>query len=291
MALAEEHAKRFVKVGDRRMAYVEMGEGMPIVFQHGNPTSSYLWRNVMPMLAHHGRCIALDLVGMGDSDKLINSGPDSYTYAEQQRFFEGALAELGVVDEVVLVVHDWGSALGFDWAQRHPRAVRGICYMEAIVRPLTWDEFPDAARGIFQGFRSEAGEAMVLEDNLFVERVLPGSILRELTEAEMSVYRRPYTERGEGRRPTLTWPRQIPIEGEPEDVTRVVQSYADWLGTSEIPKLFINAEPGALLTGGPREFCRRWPNQQEVTVRGSHFIQEDSPKEIGAAIDAWLDDL
>jgi haloalkane dehalogenase len=291
MASAEEHAKRFVKVGDRRMAYVEMGEGMPIVFQHGNPTSSYLWRNVMPMLAHHGRCIALDLVGMGDSDKLINSGPDSYTYAEQQRFFEGALAELGVVDEVVLVVHDWGSALGFDWAQRHPRAVRGICYMEAIVRPLTWDEFPDAARGIFQGFRSEAGEAMVLEDNLFVERVLPGSILRELTEAEMSVYRRPYTERGEGRRPTLTWPRQIPIEGEPEDVTRVVQSYADWLGTSEIPKLFINAEPGALLTGGPRESCRRWPNQQEVTVRGSHFIQEDSPKEIGAAIDAWLDDL
>ena len=291
MASAEEHAKRFVKVGDRRMAYVEMGEGMPIVFQHGNPTSSYLWRNVMPMLAHHGRCIALDLVGMGDSDKLINSGPDSYTYAEQQRFFEGALAELGVVDEVVLVVHDWGSALGFDWAQRHPRAVRGICYMEAIVRPLTWDEFPDAARGIFQGFRSEAGEAMVLEDNLFVERVLPGSILRELTEAEMSVYRRPYTERGEGRRPTLTWPRQIPIEGEPEDVTRVVQSYADWLGTSEIPKLFINAEPGALLTGGPREFCRRWQNQQEVTVRGSHFIQEDSPKEIGAAIDAWLDDL
>ena len=291
MVSAEEHAKRFIEVDDRRMAYVEMGEGSPIVFQHGNPTSSYLWRNVMPMLAHRGRCIALDLVGMGDSDKLINSGPNSYTYAEQLRFFDGALAELGVVDEVVLVIHDWGSALGFDWAQRHPQSVRGICYMEAIVRPLAWDEFPDRSRGIFQGFRSEAGEGMVLENNLFVERVLPGSVLRELSEEEMSVYRRPFTEPGEGRRPTLTWPRQIPIEGEPADVTDIVKTYAEWLEKSQIPKLFINAEPGALLTGAQREFCRRWPNQHEVTVRGSHFIQEDSPTEIGTAIDAWLESL
>jgi len=291
MVSAEEHAKRFIEVDDRRMAYVEMGEGSPIVFQHGNPTSSYLWRNVMPMLAHRGRCIALDLVGMGDSDKLINSGPNSYTYAEQRRFFDGALAELGVVDEVVLVIHDWGSALGFDWAQRHPQSVRGICYMEAIVRPLAWDEFPDRSRGIFQGFRSEAGEGMVLENNLFVERVLPGSVLRELSEEEMSVYRRPFTEPGEGRRPTLTWPRQIPIEGEPADVTDIVKTYAEWLEKSQIPKLFINAEPGALLTGAQREFCRRWPNQHEVTVRGSHFIQEDSPTEIGTAINAWLESL
>ncbi len=291
MVSAEEHAKRFIEVDDRRMAYVEMGEGSPIVFQHGNPTSSYLWRNVMPMLAHRGRCIALDLVGMGDSDKLINSGPNSYTYAEQRRFFDGALAELGVVDEVVLVIHDWGSALGFDWAQRHPQSVRGICYMEAIVRPLAWDEFPDRSRGIFQGFRSEAGEGMVLENNLFVERVLPGSVLRELSEEEMSVYRRPFTEPGEGRRPTLTWPRQIPIEGEPADVTDIVKTYAEWLEKSKIPKLFINAEPGALLTGAQREFCRRWPNQHEVTVRGSHFIQEDSPTEIGTAINAWLESL
>ena len=291
MVSAEEHAKRFIEVDDRRMAYVEMGEGSPIVFQHGNPTSSYLWRNVMPMLAHRGRCIALDLVGMGDSDKLINSGPNSYTYAEQRRFFDGALAELGVVDEVVLVIHDWGSALGFDWAQRHPQSVRGICYMEAIVRPLAWDEFPDRSRGIFQGFRSEAGEGMVLENNLFVERVLPGSVLRELSEEEMSVYRRPFTAPGEGRRPTLTWPRQIPIEGEPADVTDIVKTYAEWLEKSQIPKLFINAEPGALLTGAQREFCRRWPNQHEVTVRGSHFIQEDSPTEIGTAINAWLESL
>ena len=291
MASAEEHAKRFIQVDGRRMAYVEMGEGSPIVFQHGNPTSSYLWRNVMPMLAHRGRCIALDLIGMGDSDKLINSGPDSYTYAEQRRYFDNALAGLGVGDDVVLIVHDWGSALGFDWAQRHPQSVRGICYMEAIVRPLTWDEFPDRSRGIFEGFRSEAGEGMVLENNLFVERVLPGSVLRELSEEEMSVYRRPFTEPGEGRRPTLTWPRQIPIEGEPADVTDIVETYAEWLEKSQIPKLFINAEPGALLTGAQREFCRRWPNQHEVTVRGSHFIQEDSPTEIGTAINAWLESL
>ncbi|MCH2353294.1 MAG: haloalkane dehalogenase [Pseudomonadales bacterium] len=291
MASAEEHAKRFIQVDGRRMAYVEMGEGSPIVFQHGNPTSSYLWRNVMPMLAHRGRCIALDLIGMGDSDKLINSGPDSYTYAEQRRYFDNALATLGVGDDVVLIVHDWGSALGFDWAQRHPQSVRGICYMEAIVRPLAWDEFPDRSRGIFQGFRSEAGEGMVLENNLFVERVLPGSVLRELSEEEMSVYRRPFTEPGEGRRPTLTWPRQIPIDGEPADVTDIVETYAEWLEKSQIPKLFINAEPGALLTGAQREFCRRWPNQHEVTVRGSHFIQEDSPTEIGTAINAWLESL
>ncbi len=291
MASAEEHAKRFIEVDGRRMAYVEMGEGSPIVFQHGNPTSSYLWRNVMPMLAHRGRCIAMDLIGMGDSDKLIDPGPNSYTLADHQRHFDRALAELGVDDEVTLVVHDWGSVLGFDWARRHPQSVLGICYMEAIVRPLTWDEFPDRSRGIFEGFRSKAGEGMVLENNLFVERVLPGSVLRELTDAEMSVYRRPFSDPGEGRRPTLTWPRQIPIDGEPADVVDVVKNYAEWLATSEVPKLFINAEPGALLTGAQREFCRRWPNQHEVTVRGSHFIQEDSPTEIGAAINTWLDNV
>ena len=291
MASPEEHAKRFIEVDGRRMAYVEMGEGSPIVFQHGNPTSSYLWRNVMPMLAHRGRCIAVDLIGMGDSDKLIDPGPNSYTLADHQRHFDRALAELGVDDEVTLIVHDWGSALGFDWARRHPQSVLGICYMEAIVRPLTWDEFPDRSRGIFEGFRSKAGEGMVLENNLFVERVLPGSVLRELTDAEMSVYRRPFSDPGEGRRPTLTWPRQIPIDGEPADVVDVVKNYAEWLATSEVPKLFINAEPGALLTGAQREFCRRWPNQHEVTVRGSHFIQEDSPTEIGAAINTWLDNV
>lgn len=288
MISAKEHPKKFVEVLGRRMAYVELGAGDPIVFQHGNPTSSYLWRNVMPHVQHLGRCLALDLIGMGDSDKLESSGPERYTFVEHRRYFDAALEALGVTENVTLVIHDWGSALGFDWANRHRDRVKGICYMEGIVRPVTWAEWPEAARGVFQGFRSPAGEEMVLKKNTFVERVLPGSILRKLSEAEMNVYRRPFLEPGEGRRPTLTWPRQIPIEGEPADVVAIAQSYADWLATSSVPKLFVNAEPGAILVGPQREFCRRWPNQTEVTVRGNHFLQEDSPDEIGAAIAAWL---
>ena len=189
---------------------------------------------------------------------------------------------------MTFVIHDWGSALGFDWANRHRDAVRGIAYMEAIVTPLSWDQWPDAARALFQGFRSPAGEAMVLEKNVFVENVLPGSVLRGLTDDEMAVYRRPFAEPGEGRRPTLTWPREIPIEGEPADVVEIVAGYASWLAESEVPKLFVNADPGAILIGDQRELCRSWPNQTEVTVAGSHFIQEDSPDEIGRAISEWL---
>lgn len=288
---AVEHPKQKIDVLGKQMAYVEMGEGDPIVFQHGNPTSSYLWRNIMPHAQDFGRCIALDLIGMGDSDKLDDSGPERYTFAEHSRFFDAALEALGVTDNVTFVIHDWGSALGFHWANRHRDAVKGICYMEAIVRPVSWDEFPEGARGVFQGFRSPAGEQMVLENNVFVENVLPGSILRDLSDEEMEVYRRPFTEPGEARRPTLTWPRQIPIDGEPEDVVAIAQDYADWLSTSEVPKLFVNAEPGALITGNTRDFCRAWPNQTEVTVAGSHFIQEDSPDEIGAALADWLPTL
>jgi haloalkane dehalogenase len=288
MISAEEPSKRYVDVLDRRMAYVEMGEGKPIVFQHGNPTSSYLWRNIMPHVADLGRCVALDLIGMGHSDKLDDSGPERYTFREHRRYFDAALDALGIPADVTLVLHDWGSALGFDWARRHRAAVHGICFMEAIVRPLTWDEWPEAARSVFRGFRSEAGEQMVLENNLFVERVLPGSVLRKLTEAEMAVYRRPFQEPGEDRRPTLTWPRQIPIDGEPADVVEIVQRYADWLCRSEVPKLFINADPGAILIGPQREFCRSWPNLTEVTVTGSHFIQEDSPDQIGEALRRWI---
>jgi haloalkane dehalogenase len=269
------------------MAYVEVGRGAPIVFLHGNPTSSYLWRNVIPHLAEQGRCIAPDLIGMGDSDKLEPSGPERYRFVEHRAFLDELLAALGVAGDVTLVLHDWGSALGFDWANRHRRAVKGICYMEAIVRPLTWAEWPDAARGVFQAFRSAAGEEMILQKNTFVERVLPGSILRRLSDAEMDVYRRPFLEPGEARRPTLTWPRQIPIDGEPAEVVEIAQRYAEWLATAEVPKLFVNADPGAILIGAQREFCRSWPNQTEVTVRGSHFLQEDSPDEIGAAIAAW----
>ncbi|MCG8414953.1 MAG: haloalkane dehalogenase [Pseudomonadales bacterium] len=291
MMSAEELPKKSITVNGKTMAYVEMGEGNPIVFQHGNPTSSYLWRNIMPHLQNQGRCIAVDLIGMGDSDKLEDSGPDRYTFAEHREYLDAAWDALGVKDNVTLVIHDWGSALGFDWANRHRDSVMGIAYMEGIVCPVSWDDWPEAARGVFQGFRSPAGEEMVLEKNVFVERVLPGSILRELSEEEMAVYRRPFANVGEDRRPTLTWPRQIPIEGEPQEVVEIVQSYADWLTESDIPKLFINADPGAILIGPQREFCRSWPNQQEITVSGNHFLQEDSPDEIGQAIATWRSSL
>lgn len=292
MISAKEHPKRKIAVMGKTMAYVEMGAGDPIVFQHGNPTSSYLWRNIMPHLADQGRCIALDLIGMGDSDKLDDSGPDRYTLLEHRGYFDAALKQLGVENNVAFVIHDWGSALGFDWARRHPDSVKGIAYMEAIVQPVAgWDNWPEAARGIFQGFRSPAGEDMVLEKNVFVERVLPGSVLRKLGAEEMEVYRRPFLQAGEDRRPTLTWPRQIPIAGEPADVAQLVRNYANWLSGSDVPKLFVNAEPGAILIGAQREFCRAWPNQREVTVPGNHFLQEDSPDEIGRAISEWLRDV
>ncbi len=289
MKSQSEPSKGTIDVLGKRMAYVEMGEGEPIVFQHGNPTSSYLWRNIMPHVREHGRCIALDLIGMGDSDKLEHSGPESYTFVEHRRYFDAALETLGISHNVTFVVHDWGSALGFDWANRHRDRVKGLCYMEAIVCPIAgWDDWPEAARSVFQGFRSPAGEHMVLEKNTFVERVLPGSIIRELDAHEMQAYRRPFAESGESRRPTLTWPRQIPIAGEPAEVVAIVRDYANWLETCDTPKLFINADPGAILTGPQREFCRSWPNQVEVTVRGIHFIQEDSPDEIGRTIADWL---
>ncbi len=276
--------KKFRTVKGKRMAYIDEGEGDAIVFQHGNPTSSYLWRNIMPHLEGLGRLIACDLIGMGDSEKLSPSGPDSYTYLEHRDYLYELYDALDLGDRVVFVIHDWGSALGFDWANQHRDRVQGIAYMEAVVRPVTWDDWPENARGIFQGFRSEAGEGLVLEKNIFVERVLPGSVLRPMQEAEMAEYRRPFAEPGESRRPTLTWPRQIPIEGEPAEVVKVVEDYGAWLAGCDTPKLFINADPGSILVGPQREFCRGWPNQTEVTVKGTHFIQEDSPDEIGGAI-------
>ncbi len=273
------------------MAYIEVGKGDPIVFLHGNPTSSYLWRNVIPHLAEHGRCIAPDLLGMGDSQKQTPSGPGTYRFLEHSSYLDSLFEVLGVQKNVTLVLHDWGSALGFDWAGRHRNSVKGIAYMEAIVRPVTWDEWPEDARSFFQRLRSEEGEEMILARNLFIERVLPNSIMRDLTETELNEYRRPYVDVGEARRPMLTWPREIPIDGAPADVHRIVDGYSKWLATSEIPKLFINADPGSILVGAQREFCRTWPNQAEVTVKGIHFIQEDSPNEIGRAIAAWHEGL
>ena len=280
--------KKFANVKGKRMAYVEEGAGDAIVFQHGNPTSSYLWRNVMPHCAGLGRLIACDLIGMGDSDKLDDSGPNRYTYAEQRDYLFALWDQLALGDRVVLVIHDWGSALGFEWARHHRERVAGIVYMEAVVTPVTWADWPENARRAFQGFRSDKGEEMILTNNMFVERVLPASVLRKLTDEEMAEYRRPFAKPGEDRRPTLTWPRMIPIEGEPADVVKVVEDYGAWLASSDIPKLFINAEPGSILTGRQRELCRQWLNQTEITVKGLHFIQEDSPDEIGQAVAAFV---
>ena len=291
MAASSQTEKKFAGVLNRSMAYVEAGEGDPIVLLHGNPTSSYLWRGIIPHLTGLGRCIAPDLIGMGDSDKLEDSGPQRYRFVEHRQYLNAFLEAVGATRNVTFVVHDWGSALGFDWANRNRNAVKGLAYMEAIVQPLTWQQWPEAALRVFQGFRSTDGESMVLTHNVFVERVLPGSIKRKLSDEEMAEYRRPFLEPGESRRPTLTWPREIPIEGEPEDVTEIVGNYAAWLHQSSIPKLFVNADPGAILVGEQREFCRSWPNQSEVTVPGIHFIQEDAPDEIGQSIANWLNNM
>jgi haloalkane dehalogenase len=284
------YQKRYLDVLGQTMAYVEAGQGNPIVFLHGNPTSSYLWRNILPYLQLAGRCIAPDLIGMGDSHKLPASGPDSYTLAEHRHYLDALLGALGVHDQVIFVVHDWGSALGFDWAHRHRAAVRGIAYMEAIVQPVTWDQWSPQTRAFFSKLRSPQGEQMVLDDNLFVESLLPQRVLRPLTDTEMDAYRRPFREPGEGRRPTLTWPRQLPIDGEPADVCQTVASYGRWLATSPLPKLFINADPGTL-SAQELAFCRSWPNQAEVAVPGLHFLQEDSPRQIGQALARWNNSL
>jgi haloalkane dehalogenase len=285
----EPHPKSFVTVAGRRIAYVELGGGSRVfLFLHGNPTSSYLWRNVMPEVAGLGRCLAPDLIGMGDSDKLPDPAPDTYSFARHREFLWGFIDAVIAPDHPVTIVgHDWGSALGFDWANRHRDRVAGIAYMEGIVRPLAWTDWPEASRRVFQGFRSPAGEEMILDRNLFVERVLPASVLRPLAPAEIAEYRRPFAGRREDRWPTLAWPRQIPIDGEPAPVVAVVDDYARWLSKTELPKLFVDADPGAILVGPQREFCRGWLNQKQVTVRGSHFIQEDSGPEIGGAIACW----
>jgi haloalkane dehalogenase len=282
-------AKKTVEVLGVRMAYHERGEGRSVLFLHGNPTSSYLWRDVIPELEGLGRLIAPDLIGMGDSSKLPSPGPDTYRFTTHRKYLGAFIdAVAGPTESLALVVHDWGSALGFDWANHHRGRVRGIAYMEGIVRPVaSWDEWSPSATPIFQGFRSDKGEQMILDRNMFIERVLPGSVLRKLTEAEMTEYRRPYLAR-EDRWPTLTWPRQIPILGEPAEVVQIVADYAQWMAENDIPKLFVNAEPGAILIGRLRDFCRSWKNQVEVTVPGSHFIQEDSGPAIGRLVADWL---
>ena len=283
--------KQKISINNKNIAYAESGSGDPIIFLHGNPTSSYLWRNITPHLESQGRCICIDLIGMGDSDKLDNPDENSYQFEEHYHYVNAAIESLTNGENTTFVIHDWGSALGFNWCYHNPDSVKGIAYMEAIVKEMTWEDWRDEAKGIFQGFRSDAGESLVLEKNYFVERVLPGSIIRRLRNEEIEEYRRPFLNPGEDRRPTLSWPREIPIEGQPANVCKIVNQYAEWMQTNDIPKLFINAEPGAITTGRIRDFCRSWKNQTEVTVKGIHFIQEDSPDDIGKAISTWYKNI
>lgn len=278
--------KRQMVLG-QEMAYVDEGGGDPIVFLHGNPASSYLWRNIMPHVQRLGRRVAPDLIGMGDSAKLPNSGPGSYTFVEHRRYLDALLDQLGVRERVTLVAHDWGSALAFDWSRQHPARVKGIAYMEAIVKPRSWSEISEQGRQLFQAYRSAAGERMILEENRFIEVNLPLTILRQLSEEELAEYRRPFAEPGEGRRPMLTWARQLPFDGEPADVAQIVTEYGAWLAKSPVPKLFIEAEAGTM-SPGERAFCRAWPAQRTVTVRGRHYPQEDAPDEVGRALADWV---
>jgi haloalkane dehalogenase len=285
-AAGDPYERRRIDVLDTDMAYVDVGRGRPVVFLHGNPTSSFLWRGVIPYVAPVARCLAPDLVGMGQSGKPPSG---AYRFVDHARYLDAWFDAMDLRHDVTLVVHDWGSALGFHWAQRHPDRVAGVVYMEAIVRPVSWDEWPENARKIFQAMRSPAGDDLVLQKNVFVERILPASVIRPMTEPEMEVYRAPYREPGESRRPVLQWPREIPVGGEPDDVVRIVDTYGNWLAHWNGPKLFVNADPGSILVGAQREFCRTWPNQDEVTVKGVHFIQEDSPREIGEAVRAFVE--
>lgn len=283
--------KKTLEVLGKTMAYADQGEGRPILFLHGNPTSSYLWRNVIPEVEANGRCIAPDLIGMGDSEKLTEGAEAQYEFETHYKYLSAFIEQLDLTEKVILVLHDWGSGLGFHWAYNNQDKVAAIAYMEAIVQPMSWEDWPENARNIFQAFRSEAGDELILTKNFFIEGVLPTAIMRDLSETEMAEYRRPFAQAGEARRPTLTWPRSIPVGDGPEHMIEIANNYSQWLSETQLPKLFINAEPGSILVGPQREFCRSWPNQKEVTVKGLHFVQEDSPKEIGEAVSAFISEL
>ena len=283
--------KNFAEVKGKQIAYIEEGQGDPVVLIHGNPTSSFLWRNIIPELMDYGRVIVPDLIGHGDSEKLnTDEWPEKYNLESAYSYVDGLLQQVNSDKNVTLVLHDWGSAIGFLWAMRHPKSVKGVAYMEAIVKPMEWTDWPETATGIFKGFRSEKGEDLILNRNLFIEAVLPGSIIRTLSNSEMDAYRAPYLKPMH-RQPMLSWPRQIPLDGSPVNVVNLVKQYGTFMLNSQIPKLFINADPGSILVGRPREFCRSWPNQKEITVTGLHFIQEDSPNEIGQAVANWIQEI
>jgi len=283
----DRHPRRRIDVLDAEMSYVDTGEGTPIVFLHGNPTWSYLWRNIIPHVSDRGWCLVPDLVGMGQS----RASPGlAYRFFDHARYLDAWFEKLDLRRNVILVLHDWGSALGFYRGFRHPEQIRAIAYMEAIVQPRNWSDFPSGRDAMFRAMRSSEGEHMILDENFFIEVVMPKSIERALDEAEMEAYRAPFRD-PISRLPMLQWPRELPIEGEPKDVVGTVEAYGKWLAASNVPKLFISANPGSLLIGRRREFCRTLPNQREVGVKGIHFIQEDSPQEIGEALRGFIDCL
>ena len=279
-----KYTKKFKEVRNKKMAYVDEGNGDTFLFLHGNPTSSYLWRNIAPHVEDLGRVVIPDLIGMGDSDKLDGVDNEGYKYHGQYTYLTELFDQLDLGNNIHLIIHDWGSAMGFQFARENPDRIKSITYMEAIVMPLTWEQWPDAATKIFGLFRSEAGEELVLEKNFFVERILLADSATGYTDEEKAEYIRPFINAGEDRRPTLTWPRQIPLDGEPSEVVEEVRKNSEFHKVSNIPKLFINADPGSILVGEQREFARTWKNQTEITVSGNHFVQEDSSEEIGSAL-------
>jgi len=286
-----KYTKKYKDIKNSKMAFIDEGSGDTFLFLHGNPTSSFLWRNIAPHVEDIGRIVIPDLIGMGDSDKLEGVDNPGYKYHGQYSYLTALMNELDLGNNIHLIIHDWGSAMGFQFARENKDRIKSITYMEAIVMPLTWDQWPDPATKIFGLFRSEAGEELVLEKNFFVERILLADSSTGYTEEEKSEYIRPFINPGEDRRPTLTWPRQIPLDGEPSEVVEEVRLNAEFHKESDIPKLFINADPGSILIGDQREFARSWKNQTEITVKGNHFIQEDSSEEIGAALRNFVESL
>jgi haloalkane dehalogenase len=282
------YEKKRMEVNGKQMAYVDTGDGDPIVFFHGNITSSYMWRNVIPHVEGFARCIAIDNIGQGDSDKLEGS---MYRLADHQPFTNGLLAALGIEENFTIVTHDWGAQLGLTWASEQKDALKGIVMCQGVIGNFHWDHWPPDVRVLFKRFRSGEGEELVLQENFFVEKILPAMVVGEVTEEIHNEYRRPYHNPGEDRRPTLTWPREIPIEGEPADTLDIIERNNAWVAESPVPKLFINTEPGAVLVGEHRDMVRSWPNVSEVTVKGLHYCHEDSPDEMGRAIADWYQTL
>ncbi|MFI7705302.1 haloalkane dehalogenase [Nonomuraea sp. NPDC049480] len=273
---------------DSTMSYRELGAGTPIVFLHGNPTSSHLWRNVMPAIGG-GRRLAPDLIGMGESGKPAVD----YTFADHARYLDAWFDALGL-DDVVLVGHDWGGALAFDWAARHPERVRGIAFTEAIVKPMTWEEFPEGGRDLFRAIKTEGvGESMILDDNAFLRQTFPATVAAPVSDEDLAAYLRPYPTR-ESRLPLLRWPRSIPLGGEPADVVARIEAFGRWAAASvEVPKLLIGFRPGPGTMWVPETvaWCADTMAALEISEHeeiAGHHTPEDQPLAIASAVEEWL---